>query len=69
MLYHFLTQQLRLFLLGSYCPLGDLDPQHILSTRIEELEVAVLLLEILLATLQDSDCISDKIQACARLVW
>ena len=57
MLYHFLIQRLQLFLLGS------IDPQNTVYTRTEELEVAALTLDILLATMQNSDCISDKIQA------
>jgi hypothetical protein len=65
MLFHFLTQRLHLLLLEPDNTPAGLDPQNILPARIEELELAALLLDILLATLRDSNCISDKIQACA----
>jgi hypothetical protein len=65
MLYHFLIQRLQLFLRGS---LGGLDPQNAIYTRTGELEQAALMLDILLATMQNTDCISDKIQASLRLL-
>jgi hypothetical protein len=64
MLYHFLIQRLQLFLPG---PLGGLDPQNAVYTRTGELEETALTLDILLATMQNSDSISDKIQASLRL--
>jgi hypothetical protein len=48
--------------------MGGLDPQNAVHTRTEELEEAALTLDILLATMQNSDCISDKIQASLRLL-
>jgi hypothetical protein len=69
MLYHFLTQRLQLLLLEPNDPPGTLDPRSVLPARTEELEMAVLLLDILLATLQDSNCISDKIQARVGRLW
>jgi len=65
MLYHFLIQRLQLFLPGS---LGGLDPQNAVYARTGELEEAALMLDILLATMQNSDCISDKIQASLRVL-
>jgi hypothetical protein len=65
MLYHFLIERLQLFLPGS---LGGLDPQNTVYTRTAELEVAALTLDILLATMQNSDCISDKIQVSLGLL-
>ncbi|XP_069701106.1 uncharacterized protein C12orf56-like [Periplaneta americana] len=62
MLYHFLTQRLQLFLMEPCTPLVKLDPDHLLASRVDELEAATLLLDILLATLRDSDCIHDKLQ-------
>jgi hypothetical protein len=63
MLYHFLIQKLQLSLTGPQHPLEGLATHNTLLSRIEELQLATLLLDILLAALQDSDCISDKIQA------
>jgi hypothetical protein len=63
MLFHFLMQRLQLSLPGSPHTLGGFATQSSLYARIEELQVAALLLDILLAALRDSDCISDKIQA------
>jgi hypothetical protein len=68
MLYHFLIQRLQLSLTGPPYPLGGLATHNTLLSRIEELQLATLLLDILLAALQDSDCISDKIQARYRLL-
>jgi hypothetical protein len=68
MLFHFLTQRLQLLLLEPDNTPWTADPQNILPTRIEELELAALLLDILLATLRDSNCISDKIQVHAGLL-
>ena len=61
MLYHFLIERLQL-------SLGGRDPQNTVYTRTEELEVAALTLDILLATMQNSDCISDKIQVSLGLL-
>jgi hypothetical protein len=65
MLYHFLIQRLQLFLPGS---LGGLERQNAVYTRTGELEETALTLDILLATMQNSDSISDKIQASIRLL-
>jgi len=56
---------MQLYLPGS---LGGLDPQNAIYTRTGELEEAALMLDILLAAMQNSDRISDKIQASLRLL-
>ncbi|XP_021921008.1 uncharacterized protein C12orf56-like [Zootermopsis nevadensis] len=61
-LFHFLTQRLRPLLLDPANTPEAIDQRRVLPARIEELELAALLLDILLATLQDSNCISNKIQ-------
>lgn len=68
-LFHFLTQRLRPLLLDPADAPETVDQRRVLTARIEELELAALLLDILLATLQDSNCISDKIQARPALLW
>ncbi|PNF34699.1 hypothetical protein B7P43_G05481 [Cryptotermes secundus] len=62
MLYHFLMQRLQLSFPGSPQPLGGLATQNTLYARIDELQVAAMLLYILLEALRDSDSINDKIQ-------